>query len=193
MTPRWRREILFTVIVLALATVVILVTGQTPRRLAYESERDRACEALQSKQRALREQFDLSKHGRFDWSQDQGVIVFSTNGVPKVAATIQFVGRYSTISKTWLWAWANDTVVPRMSVDSGGVRKFGRNHGFERLTSAKWPADEQDGWDMAALQAQLTAADGAYRTKTDTGYTYLTLKNVHWVKAGEHFSFLPAG
>ena len=176
----------------AIAVVIIIVSGSTPWQLAYEARIEQAADAMREKQKALVDRFQLGTHGRFDWSQEQGVIVFSNNGVPKVAADIQFAGSYSSTSKTWLWAWANDTILPKMSSDSKRVLQYGREHHFKRLTEAKWPAGEVDCWEVTTLQAHLTNAEGMYRTPDNNGYTYLTLRNAHWVRPDEHFGFLPA-
>ena len=53
--------------------------------------------------------YHLSMYDHYDWHQDTGEIVFSS-GEAKVVASIQMVGDVSNRSRTWLWAWANDTV-----------------------------------------------------------------------------------
>lgn len=191
MTSGWRSKLLMAAAVVAIAVVVIIVSGMTPWQVAYEARIEQASDAMREKQKALVDRFQLGTHGRFDWSQEQGVIVFSSNGVPKVAADIQFAGSYSDTSKTWLWAWDNDTILPKMLSDSKRVLQYGREHHFKRLTEAKWPADEVECWGVTTLQAHFTGAEGMYRTSTGKGYTYLTLRNTHWVRPDEHFDFLP--
>jgi hypothetical protein len=192
MVSPWRRELLVAFTAVAIAAVIIVVSGRTPSRIAYDATIEEAADAMRQKQKAFIDRFHLGTHGRFDWSQEEGVIVFSSNGLPKVAADIQFVGSFSNTSKTWLWAWANDTVLAKMSADSQRVLQFGRERHFKRLTEAKWPAEEVDCWNVTSLQAHLTGAEGMYRTSKRDGDTYLTLRNTHWVKRGEQFNFLPA-
>lgn len=40
---------------------------------------------------------------------------------------------------------------------------LGESHGPERLTTAKWPDDEHDGWEMTAATAFILRAEGAYQ------------------------------
>jgi hypothetical protein len=44
-------------------------------------------------------------------AEDQLLPVLIHHGA-KIIVNIQFVGSYSKISKTWRWAWANETVQP---------------------------------------------------------------------------------
>jgi hypothetical protein len=69
-----------------------------------------------------------------------------------------------------------------LSEDSRKVRALGARHGYDKLTTAKWGADETDGWEMASLQAELTGAEGVYRSPDKDGATFLTLRNVRWAR-----------
>jgi hypothetical protein len=117
---------------------------------------------------------------RYDWYQETQQLIFSENGVAKVVADIQFVGSISTQSDTWLWAWANDSVDPRLSTSMSVVRKFGEEHGFDHLISKQWHAHEVDGWEMASIAAFLLKARGAYRTPKETGFTFMIMTDVRW-------------
>ncbi len=74
--------------------------------------------------------------GRFDVSQDTGEIIFSNkSGAPTVKAHFEFLGTLSTISSSWLWAWANPTIDERLTKGSRIVRDYGQQRGFARLTT----------------------------------------------------------
>lgn len=184
--------LVLSVIVLS-AVAIIIATGRTPSRIAYEVELERAANAMYDRQTNALNHFKIGDFDRFDWSQEQHLIVFSHGGKPQVVAEIQFVGSYSTTSKTWLWAWANDSIASALSQDSLRVKAFGLNHRLRKLTEAKWPANEKDGWEMTTFQAYVVGAEAMYRTPFRQGQTYLTLKHLRWVQPGEHFIFIPAG
>jgi hypothetical protein len=98
--------------------------------------------------------------------------------VARVVADVQFVGSISSRSGTGLWAWDNPTVSTGMTRAVQRVRRFGERRGIRRLTEAKWPADEVDGWEMTSIAARLTGAEGAYRSPEANGATFLLLTNV---------------
>lgn len=113
--------------------------------------------------------------GLFDhWQYDaeEGTIVFR-GGSPSVRASVQVVGTSSAESRSWLWAWANESVPRHQSLASQEVRTFGEREGIPMLVSAEWADDEYFGWEMTAITTKLTGAVGGYRTPRDSGgYKY---------------------
>lgn len=148
------------------------------RKATWEPLISEATEQLKAKQKILAEQFSLAKHERWDWDQETSEITFSNNGKPAVTARIQFVGSVSTTGGTWLWSWANEHVNQPVFEDILRLREFGDEHDYPNLTTPLWPADEADGWEMTALAAMHLSADGAYRTPSNTGFTFMVLSGV---------------
>jgi uncharacterized protein DUF6882 len=139
-----------------------------------------ACEQLQERQDQLAKDYKLGKWERYDWDQEREELIFSQGGVPKVIAKVQFVGSYSKVSNTWLWAWANDTVLPGMKMDVARVRQLGTKMGWERLTNPQWPATERDGWDMTGVALRVLDAKGAYRSPDEHGLTFMVITSIRW-------------
>ena len=137
---------------------------------------------LQAKQAELNAEFRIGEYERYDWDQETGQLVFSDGGRARVAAQIQFVGSVSTVSNTWLWAWANDSYEETIRAGVRRVRQFGTEHRFLRLASARWQADEVDGWEMTAVAAFLLQAQGAYRSPGDRGPAFMILNDVRFVR-----------
>jgi hypothetical protein len=52
------------------------------------------------------------------------------------------------------------------------------------LTTAGWPAEESDGWEMAAIASKVLQAKGAYRAPNSSGdgFTFLIIKEIDWAK-----------
>jgi Family of unknown function (DUF6882) len=119
----------------------------------------------------------------FRFSQETGQLVLSAPKKPAVVADVQLVGTVSKRSKTWLWAWANDTMAAKLKAESRRVRAYGRQHSYSRLTLSRWPAERSDGWAMAAAQAHLFGADAAFRTPNASGETFMVLRNIHYASA----------
>jgi hypothetical protein len=129
--------------------------------------------------------FRIGSYARYDWSQETGELVFSDGGVPKLIATIQVVGDFSGTSKTWLWAWANDSIDKKLAVGARRVRRYGQVHGMDRLTRAQWPGTQDDGWCLAGISALLLHAKGAYRSPDEKGGAlFMVLTDVRWAPGG---------
>jgi len=77
---------------------------------------------------------------RFDWDQERGQLTFSGEGRGPIVADIQFVGSWSETAGTWMWAWANDSVLEPMKREVKEVREFGRSNDLEELTDPVWEA-----------------------------------------------------
>ncbi len=139
-----------------------------------------AHEYLSERQETLQNEYSIGEYERYDWDQDTGSLVFSHNGVVKVIAKVQFVGSISTKSNTWLWSWANSTVLENVKNEMGAIKEYGMANSLDALTTDKWEADEVDGWEMTSITAKLLGAKGAYRTPGTNGFTYMVITNIRW-------------
>jgi len=149
-------------------------------RVDFDQLSEDSYEYLQGKQDEAAEKFGIGEYERFDWDQETRQLVWSDGGVPKVVADIQFVGSVSTKSDTWLWSWANSSVLEPLSKEMLKVREFGSTHDLEKLTERKWSADEVDGWEMTAIAAYLLKAHGAYRSSDENGFTYMVFTDLRF-------------
>lgn len=136
---------------------------------------------LEDKQQRLETEFQIGHSDRWDYDQRHGTILFSNAGTVVVRAAAQFIGSISTTSNTWLWSWANTSLIPGTFEDLFAVRNFGETQQFAKLTVPKWPADEVDGWEMSAVAVKRLEAQGAYRAPGKTGFTFMSVKEVHRV------------
>ena len=136
---------------------------------------------LEEKQKGFLEKYKANDHERWDWYQETGTLVFSHEGKPQVEAEIHFSGSFSNKSNTWLWAWANDSLSETVKSSSRKVREIGEELGLLKLVAAHWEATEVDGWEMTAVLAKAMNAIGAYRTSSDSGFTYMVVTKAKWV------------
>ena len=96
----------------------------------------------------------------------------------EVVCDVQMVGTLSTASNTWLWSWESPWVVQKQKKDALAVYRYGKEHGMERLTTAKWVATEEDGWAMTGIAARICPAVGAYRLQNRDSCIFLLLKDI---------------
>lgn len=147
-------------------------------REEYERFQHESYEHLKRRQERLTAEFGMGSYERWDYDQDSGEFIFSDGGVAKVGADFQVVGSISTISNTWLWSWANPSIVEAIKKDMHLVRRFGEEHGLSELTEEKWPADEDAGWAMTNIAARVLDAKGAYRCPVDNGFLFVIFTDV---------------
>jgi len=147
----------------------------------WEDLLENAIAYLREQQGALKADFEIGRWQRYDYRQDDATLVFSTDGVVHVIADMSIVGTLSSSSGTWLWSWDNDSIESQARQRIDEIRTFGEEHGFSKLTSAKWPGDAHDAWEMTAVASYLLKSEGAYRSPGDVA-TYMILRNVRWAE-----------
>ena len=146
----------------------------------YEKFLDEVAKGFGADAEKLNKEYKLGSYDRWDAHQDTGKLVFSNKGKPKVIASFQIAGSYSTHSNTWKWSWANETVDVAIKRDMNKIKEFGEKNKYKELTTPQWEGDEDSAWTMTAVAGQLTKAKGAYRGKIPDGFVYLLITDIKW-------------
>ena len=98
------------------------------------------------------------------WGLDQRTGIITWSFPDKTAtAPAQIIGSYNPSAASWLWAWANESILPEMSRHSHTIRDWAEAHGQLALTEPKIHADEEKAATLAALAVRITQATGFYR------------------------------
>ena len=150
----------------------------------FQEFRHRAVHRLMDLNKDCNERFRIGEWERWDYDLDAGTLVFSEAGAPKVIAQVQVVGTTSTTSKTWLWAWANESLPSGVTTRMSEVRKFGQEKDLPQLTDSTLPDDEYLGWELTAIAAQIIGAKGAYRCPSENGFLYLVYMDLQFADSG---------
>jgi Histone H1-like nucleoprotein HC2 len=120
-------------------------------------------------------EFGMGSYETFNVDQKKALMSFSSAGKVRLTARAQIVGSHSKETDTWLWSWANKSVLPVMRRRMDEVRAFGAANKLDKLTDMTWPAGEVDAWAMTAIAAAILDAECAYRVPTKTGGVFLLL------------------
>jgi len=123
--------------------------------------------------------WSLGEFPRFDWDQEQGIIIFGGVGKDRIIADIQFIGSWSESAGTWMWAWGNDTISEPMKRAVLEVRTFGSVNDLIELTDPVWSGPIEAAWDMASLSSYILQSEMIYRApdSKSTNYSFLSLQN----------------
>lgn len=148
--------------------------------LDWEELLGTAIDYAQQCQARLESEFRMMDWERFDLDQESGQFTWSSNGTVRVRANMRFAGTLSLTSETWLWSWANDTILEQARRDVEWLEAFGRENDLIRLVHAKGPAEEADAWELASVACYLLQADGVYRAPSEDVHSFLVLDDVRW-------------
>ena len=155
--------------------------GGGPRKVPYppalQPHVEKAMYALQAQTAAHDAAWQL---GKAEWSVDQdlGTIQFTSPRGIVATGRVQIVDTYNTKDGTWLWGWDHPSVAPPLSAHAKKVEAYGRQNGFDVLTTRKLQIPEEQCWELTALACMLNEAQGAYRGPAGPTLIFLTFGNV---------------
>ncbi|MEV5958215.1 DUF6882 domain-containing protein [Streptomyces sp. NPDC051987] len=125
----------------------------------------------------------LGSADRWDLDQLTGIITWA---FPDKTATApaQILGSFAPRAGSWMWAWANQSLLPGMSRDSRSFCDWAEANGHPELAQPTIDADEQTASTLAALAFRVTGATGYYRGPgRNSSYVIITFGPVTLTKA----------
>ena len=124
------------------------------------------------------------------WSVDQQTGVLRWSFPDKtVEAPVQTIGSYNPSAGSWLWAWANESVVSTMRRDAETVRAWAEANGHKMLTKPKITADDDVAETLAAISVSVTDAKGFYQAPAGPAFVFLTFGPVTITTSGRTDTF----
>ncbi|MFC8719449.1 DUF6882 domain-containing protein [Kitasatospora sp. NPDC057198] len=103
---------------------------------AWEELVGAARERARGRQALLGERLAPPDDVQYRWSMDEARITWSRGGTAFLTGRITMIGSVSLSHRTWLWAWANDSLPAAVLGDIEQVRHYGERHGHPVLP---WP------------------------------------------------------
>ena len=133
---------------------------------------------VKRKNQKLADEFGFGSFERWDIDQEIGELVFSDGDVRKLDCSVTMIGSFSHRSETWMWGWANKSLLESLTRDTNAVRDYGTENGIEDLTVEKTPATEGEAWALSALACRILGGLGLYRGPTGNGFVIMMLKDI---------------
>ena len=143
---------------------------------------------LDQKQDALQSDYLLGSLPRWWFDQTTEKLNFEDEyGHVLLEADVIDIGSFSPKSKTWKWAWSNDSVLPGLREKAVRLKELEAVTGFEIFGSSDaFAVDEPMAWELAALAVKHLGAVGCYRAPSsaaDGPYSFLAITKMRKVVA----------
>lgn len=133
-------------------------------------------DAAMARQRELETM--LGVRDRFELDLRAGTITFLDGDRVTARARATLLGSFSDTTRTWAWAWGNDTLPEELRAPSRDLcDRFARRDLWE-LTTAQFSTDLGTCWQLAALLTAEAGASGFYRAPQDHRHVFLLLEAV---------------
>ena len=147
----------------------------------FEEFRAQTFDSLVQINELCKQEFRIGSWQRWDYELEAGTLTFSNDGVPRVMATIQAVGSTSNKSGTWMWGWANQSLPAKVTDQLYRLKQFGERENLSQLTEATFTADEELGWEMAAIATRILEGKGVYRCPSKNGFLFLVFMDICFI------------
>lgn len=135
-----------------------------------------ALDELAAKQQQLMESYELGSYASFWFDQEQGSLDFrDAGGATQLRATVIPVGSWSPGSDTWMWAWANESLLPPLREQSKPLQELACVTGLDVFENRGGSADEKMAWELTAMAVRHLKARGAYRAPGQSSHLYLAI------------------
>ena len=145
---------------------------------AYNQLLNECVAEVEGKNQKLVDEYGLGSFERWDIDQEIGELVFSDGSVPKLVCSVTMLGSYSESSGTWMWGWANPSLLEPLTRDTNAIREYGEKNEMEDLVVEKTPATEGEAWALSALSCRILEGLGLYRGPTGNGFVVMMIKTI---------------
>lgn len=96
------------------------------------------------------------------------------SGPIEARAPVQILGSFNPGDKTWLWSWANPSILPPLTAHATTACDVGARRNIIELTERKFACTEADCWQITALACMINGAQGAYRGPAGPTLIFMT-------------------
>jgi hypothetical protein len=128
---------------------------------------------------AAKQKYGLGTYSKYEIDLPTATVRFlDDKGVEKIRSDIQTAGSWSPDTKTWMWAWDNDSIPDAAKSRLTAVREFGEQHEIEHAMGSFDRCEEGEAWTMGALATDVLKAECLYRAPGKNTQLFLLLFNI---------------
>ena len=141
---------------------------------------------LHEKQEALKTTYGFGTYSRWWFEQEnERLQFFDKEDKLCMEADIVDIGSFSPKSNTWLWAWANVSVLPALRAKAEKLKDLEEITSYELFGNANtFEVDEPMAWEFTALAVKHLQAKGCYRAPSSDGnhHSFLAIMELRRVQ-----------
>ncbi len=134
--------------------------------------------ALEQKQAALVQEYQIDSFGGFDFDMSKGTIEFKQGAIARVKANFVPVGSFNEGQQTWMWAWANGGVTGEINEKAETIKVLEDKTGNEIFGSETFPVDEVSAWEIAAMACDHYQGQGVFAAPIEGLLIFMVLNDV---------------
>lgn len=136
---------------------------------------DSCYEELKTKQASLMEAYNLGQYDTYWFDQPSGTLQFKNNEKVELEFNVVPVGSWSGNSNSWMWAWANESVVDDLKTASATIKGLTDFTGYNVFSNGSFAAEEPMAHELTAMAVHYLDALGMYIVPSGNLKTFLAL------------------
>ena len=149
--------------------------SQKMSKKEYQAFLDSCYEELRRKQDILINEYHMGSFEDFWFDQEAKTLQFKNGNAVGLEFYVVLIGSWSGKSNTWMWGWANESVVEEMRVESSKIKELTTLTGNAIFEKTGFVADEYNAHELVAMAVHHLGALGMYSAPSDMRKTYLAL------------------
>ena len=150
----------------------------------FDQYREESLADLRRKQRMLSATYGLGEWKDFWYEQETSKLQFKdATGTVRVEAVVLPIGSFSSKSNTWLWSWANESLINTARARSERIKELYEITGLELFrNTGSGDFDEEMAWEITAMAVRHVNALGCYRMPFGTSQFFEAIESIVAVK-----------
>ncbi|MCL2174530.1 MAG: hypothetical protein FWB73_00655 [Treponema sp.] len=128
----------------------------------FETYKNVCYQEIGNRQKKLLELYGLQNYKDFWYSQTTETLQFKTDGKVEIEFEVIQIGSWSSISDSWMWAWANDSVTEKTKQKSAKIKELAEITGYDIFSLEAFEAKESIAHQLTAISANYLNAIGYY-------------------------------
>jgi hypothetical protein len=141
----------------------------------YQEFSSSCCREMEKLQAQFIEAYDINSYPRWDYNHSTRLLTFSDLG-KEINFRYVMVGGYSTMSNTWLWAWANSQFSAAARNKLLPVKSLGEAHRIENLATGNVACTIEDAWHFTGIACKIIGGIGAYRPAIEHYFPFFVVQ-----------------
>ena len=144
----------------------------------FEKYMNLCFQEMGNRQNKLLEEYGLQNYKDFWYSQTSETLQFKTDGKVEIEFEVIQIGSWSSISNSWMWTWANESVTEKTRQKSAKIKELAKITGYDVFSLEAFEAKESSAHQLTAISAYYLNAIGYYIAPFDELKSFLALTNV---------------
>jgi hypothetical protein len=134
---------------------------------------------VDQKNTELAEEYGFGSFERWDIDQEIGSLIFSDNEEVKLTCKIVMLGSFSESSQSWMWGWANPSLLDHLTIETEKVKQHGETNSIPDLTTPKTEATESEAWALSSYACRILGGRGLYKGPTGNGCVIMMITELN--------------